>query len=163
MDVGIGDSVLPAPEETRFPSLLGFPPPKIRSYAKETVIAEKLEAIVKLGMDNSRMKNFYDLWFLSRQFTFNGGRLTSAIRATFQRRGTNFPTEPPTAFTPRFFHSDEKARQWTGFLKRSQVDSPSLRLEDVILDLTVFLYPVLGLDAVRRGDPVSWTPPGPWT
>lgn len=160
VDVGLGDSVIPPPEDTSFPSLLGYPAPKVRSYAKETVIAEKLEAAVKLGMDNSRMKDFYDIWFLSRQFSFNRERLLSAIRATFERRETGLPAELPVAFTPRFFGQTEKARQWTGFIKRAKVDDPALMLEDVIRDLIPFILPLLAPKEAKQQ--LFWTPPGPW-
>ncbi len=88
IDIGFGDSVYPKPEINTYPTLLDLPAPKLLSYSKETTIAEKL-AMVKLGELNSRMKDFYDIWLLSRQFQFNGLDLQKAISGTFPQRGTN--------------------------------------------------------------------------
>ncbi|HEY5704870.1 MAG TPA: nucleotidyl transferase AbiEii/AbiGii toxin family protein [Terrimicrobiaceae bacterium] len=90
-DVGFGDAVTPGPQAVEFPALLDFPAPQLRSYPTYTVVAEKLEAMVLLGEANSRMKDFYDLWFLSRTFEFDGPTLVGAIRATFNRRKTPLP------------------------------------------------------------------------
>jgi len=86
IDVGFGDAVVPAPEELEFPTLLKFPAPKLKAYSKESVAAEKFEAIVKLGMANSRMKDFYDLWMLAQRFQFESGTLAAVIQATFATR-----------------------------------------------------------------------------
>jgi predicted nucleotidyltransferase component of viral defense system len=88
VDVGIGDAITPAPQTTDFPTMLNQPRPHIRIYPRETVVAEKMDAIVQLGMANSRMKDYYDLWFMSRRFEFAGSVLVPAIRATFTRRAT---------------------------------------------------------------------------
>jgi predicted nucleotidyltransferase component of viral defense system len=73
VDVGFGDAVVPAPEEVAFPTLLGMPAPQLKAYRRETVVAEKFEAMVKLGMLNSRMKDFYDVWELSQKIRLRGG------------------------------------------------------------------------------------------
>jgi hypothetical protein len=88
IDVGFGDAIVPRPEELEFPTLLKFPAPKLNAYPKESVVAEKFEAIVKLGMANSRMKDFYDLWVLAQRFQFESGTLAAAIQATFATRET---------------------------------------------------------------------------
>ena len=88
VDLGSGDVVTPAAEKSVFPALLDFPAPQIRSYPIYTVVAEKFEAMVKLGITNSRMKDFFDVWFLSRRFDFDGVTLHKAIHATFARRLT---------------------------------------------------------------------------
>ncbi len=91
IDIGFGDIITPAPSETDYPALLDFPSPRLMAYPKETVVAEKLEALVKLGIANTRMKDFYDLEILSRIFTFEGKTLAKAIQNTFQKRGTDLP------------------------------------------------------------------------
>ena len=91
IDVGFGDAITPAAIDGAFPTLLDLPAPKIRAYPKETVIAEKFEAIVTLGMTNSRVKDYYDILMLSRRYEFDPGVLSAAIRATFQRRATPLP------------------------------------------------------------------------
>lgn len=101
LDVAFGDSVTPAPAEIEYPAMLGLAAPRLKGYPPETVVAEKFEAAVKLGMLNTRMKDFYDLWLLSRRFDFDGKTLAEAVRATFAKRGT-IVTAAPTAFTPAF-------------------------------------------------------------
>ncbi len=80
IDIGFGDALEPGAEELDYPSMLDFPIPRLRGYARETVIAEKFQAMVALGQANSRMKDFYDIWILSRSFTFDDNRLPRAIR-----------------------------------------------------------------------------------
>ena len=99
IDVGFGDVITPALVEIAYPTLLGFPPPLLRAYPVETVIAEKFQMLVALGLANSRMKDFYDLWLLARSFEFNGQGLCDAIQATFRRRRTQVPGEPPVVLT----------------------------------------------------------------
>jgi hypothetical protein len=86
VDIGFGDIVTPAPSETDYPTLLQFPGPRLLVYPKETVVAEKLQALVKLGIANTRMKDFYDLEILARTFAFEGKTLAKAIQNTFQKR-----------------------------------------------------------------------------
>lgn len=124
VDVGFGDAVTPAPLEVEFPGLLDFPTPRLRIYPIYTVVAEKLEAMVLLGEANSRMKDFYDLWFLSRSFEFDGETLVSAIRATFARRKTPLPSELPTALHDRF--ADLKLAQWSAFQRKNRLGETSI-------------------------------------
>lgn len=102
IDVGFGDVITPSPEREPFPALLDFEPPQPRTYLRETVITEKFQAMVQLGIANSRMKDFYDIWFLARSFAFEGVRLAEAIRHTFDRRQTPVPAVTPLALTPAF-------------------------------------------------------------
>ena len=95
VDFGFGDAVTPGVVEAEFPTLLDFPAPRLRTYPRETVVAEKFEAVVRLGIANTRMKDFYDLWAMGTTFEFSGESLTAALAATFQRRGTALPLEPP--------------------------------------------------------------------
>ncbi len=128
IDVGFGDAITPEAKEIDFPALLDFPGPRMRAYPPETVVAEKIEAMVQLGLNNSRMKDFYDLKALSRMFEFDGEVLVRAVRATFERRGTPLPTSLPVALTPTFFEDATKKGQWTAFIRKSGVqDAEDLR------------------------------------
>jgi hypothetical protein len=122
IDVGSGDAITPEATSAEFPALLDFPAPRLLVYPRETVVAEKLEAIVQLGMANSRMKDFYDIVVLANAFEFQGQLLLDAIRATFKRRGTTIPKERPVAFTSTFTGDASKAMQWTAFVKKSGID-----------------------------------------
>jgi predicted nucleotidyltransferase component of viral defense system len=113
VDVGFGDVILPPPQETAYPAMLDFPSAHLLAYPRETVIAEKLEALVKLGIANTRMKDFYDLWMLSREFAFDGTLLSDAIKATFKRRRTEIPADTPLALTDEFSRDSQKAKQWS--------------------------------------------------
>lgn len=100
VDVGFSDAVIPEAQPEEFPTLLDFPAPILLAYPRETSIAEKFEAIVNLGLTNSRMKDYYDIWLLSEQFSFEGETLKAAIVATFKRRQTALPREPPVGCQP---------------------------------------------------------------
>ncbi len=111
VDIGFGDALTPKPQEAEFPPLLDFPAPRLAMYARETSIAEKFEAMVELDLENSRMKDFYDIWILSREFEFSGATLGAAIRATFKRRKTVLPATAPIALTGEFAGNPIKALQ----------------------------------------------------
>jgi hypothetical protein len=119
--------------------MLDFPAPRLRAYARETVIAEKFQAMVALGRVNSRMKDFYDIWILSRSFEFTHDRLARAIAATFARRDTPVPTVLPDALTPAFAADEQKQRQWTAFVE-DLAQNPG-DLASVVTDLGKFLMP----------------------
>jgi len=149
IDVGIGDAVVPSPEWLEYPSLLGFPPPRLRVYRPETAIAEKLHAMVELGKDNSRMRDFFDIYALAAQRDFSGDTLVAAVRATFERRRTPLPETLPLALTPEFATLGSKLTQWRGFLTRSGVSSAPREFDQVITMIARFLEPVIG--AARAG------------
>lgn len=139
VDIGFGDAVEPQAAEVDLPVLLDQPAPRLRTYPPETVIAEKFQAMVALGRANSRMKDFYDIWVLSRAYRFEGDSLARAIAATFARRRTEIPTEPPDALTEAFAEDSAKAKQWKAFMENIEVDV--VPLVDVIADLAAFLMP----------------------
>ncbi|MBA4172703.1 MAG: nucleotidyl transferase AbiEii/AbiGii toxin family protein [Hyphomicrobium sp.] len=139
IDIGFGDATEPGLNEIEMPVLLEQPAPKLRAYAMETVIAEKFQAMVVLGRANSRMKDFYDNWFLAKAFTFEGNRLARAIAATFERRQTEVPLDVPDALTDAFARDDQKRKQWDAFV--SGVLSDPVALDVVISDLRAFLMP----------------------
>jgi predicted nucleotidyltransferase component of viral defense system len=139
IDIGFGDAMEPGAEMLDYPSMLAFPPPHLRAYARETVIAEKFQAMVALGRANSRMKDFYDIWILSKSFDFAGERLARAIAATFARRATPIPVDPPDALTSAFASDEQKQRQWIAFVRDVSVNPG--KFEDVVVSLSEFLMP----------------------
>jgi predicted nucleotidyltransferase component of viral defense system len=139
IDVGFGDSLEPGTEMLDYPVLLKMPSPQLRGYARETVIAEKFEAMVSLGLSNTRMKDFYDIWILSRAFKFEGDRLRRAIKATFNRRGRAIPVEPPEALKPAFAADALKRAQWIAFAENVDVDPGDFAA--LVADLAAFLMP----------------------
>ena len=162
IDIGFGDVVTPDPVEVEYPVLLDQPAPRINAYPRETVVAEKFEAMMALGLGNSRMKDLYDLFFISRTFSFNGAGLVAAVEATFTRRGTPMPDEIPLCLTGAFSENRQKIQQWQSFLAREAL-AEELNLEQVIHDLASFIMPVF--DGVRdKGrTPKNWRPDTGWT
>lgn len=162
VDVGFGDAITPQPTVVELPSLLELPRPRLRCYPKETVVAEKFEAMTKLGLANSRMKDFFDLAWMATHFSFDGSTLVRAVRATFERRGTALPVEPPIGTTQEFAMAHGKATQWASFLRKAAVTTTMDlgRAIEIVADF---------LDAPRRAAVAGsafhrrWQPPGPWT
>jgi len=128
VDIGFGDVVTLAAQVIDYPALLDLPAPRIRAYPPETVVAEKLQALVDLGMQNSRMKDFYDLWILARQFSFEGQTLVAAVSATFERRATTLPKTLPIGLSEEFANDEQKNKQWRAFLERTQLPERELSL-----------------------------------
>lgn len=124
IDVGIGDVVTPRPEWLDYPALLDFPPARLRTYSRATVIAEKLHAIVKLGAANSRMKDYFDIAALAREGEVTGPELRKAVDATFRRRQTEVPAELPVGLTDELARTTEKQVQWQAFLRKNGLDEP---------------------------------------
>lgn len=122
VDVGFGDATEPAAEWLDYPVLLDMPAPRLRAYARETVIAEKFHAMVNLGMANSRMKDYYDLWIISETFDIDHSRLAQAISATFARRGTMIPEDIPDGLSPEFADDPAKRQQWESFKRGLGID-----------------------------------------
>ena len=161
IDVGFGDAVTPHPLEVEYPALLDAPPPRLRAYPRETVIAEKFEAIVSLGFINSRMKDFHDIWVLSEHFAFERDALAAAIRATFERRGTELPIAVPPGLGDEFAADALKATQWTAFLRRDRLAADGRALADVVARLRDFLMPAAAALGPMH-EPTHWPPGGPW-
>lgn len=139
VDIGFGDAIEPGAEELELPVLLDLPRPRLRAYPRETVIAEKFQAMVMLGRANSRMKDLYDIWVLSKSYHFAGDSLARAIAATFARRKTDIPAELPDALTPAFAEDPAKQQQWVAFV--AGIERKPGSFADVIADLATFLMP----------------------
>ena len=163
VDVGFGDVVTPKAKKISYPTLLDFPAPRIRACPRETVVAEKLQAVVMLGIANSRMKDFYDLHVLARDFAFDGSTLTKAIQATFKRRKTVIPRETPIGLTEEFGRDDAKSVQWKAFVRKTGLQQgvpPGL--PEVIAHLRVFLLPPMKAASRQASVPKDWSAGGPW-
>jgi predicted nucleotidyltransferase component of viral defense system len=162
IDIGFGDAITPGPTEIEYPTLLDFPAPKLLAYNRETVVAEKFQAMVHLGMPNSRMKDFFDVWSLAREFEFDGEGLSKAVGATFKRRVTEVPAEPPLALTEEFATDTTKNTQWRAFLRKGSLDAQGAEFPDVVKFIRMFLAPLI--EALGKGEAFtgSWTPPGRW-
>ena len=157
VDIGFSDIITPNPETSYYPTILDLPAPRMNCYNKETAIAEKLQAIVKLDILNSRMKDIYDIWILSKRFEFDGMFLQSAIINTFKKRQTELTTNVIT-FTEQYYRNPEKISQWKGFLKRSKVSDIPADLEDVLESVRTFLLPVLSHIAGNDKFKKIWKP-----
>ncbi len=160
VDIGFADAITPAPVELDYPTLLEFASPRLKAYPRETVVAEKFEAAVSLGMQNSRMKDFYDLWAMARQFEFEGDILASAIRNTFDRRKTALPSATPVAIPDEFSADSGKQKQWASFLAKSGLKAPPL--PETALQIEAFLTPPGLAVAQRQSFHARWIPPGSW-
>ncbi len=161
VDVGFGDVVIPAPSRETYPTLLDHPPPVLMVYPREAVVAEKLEAMISLGVTNSRMKDFYDVHILASSFTFGGPTLSKAVRSTFERRATPIPDADPLVLTDAFLTGPERQTQWRAFLRRGRLEAPP-DTSELAEGLRRFLGPVL--HAARRSEILTqvWPPGGPW-
>lgn len=161
VDVGIGDVVFPSPREVEYPALLDLPSPRLKGYTMGSTIAEKFQAMVILGVLNSRMKDFYDIWMLSRTYGFEGGVLGEAVEKTFETRGTPLTVEP-TVFEPSFADDVDKQIQWAAFVGKTKLSDAPKSFSEVAAAVTSFLKP-LAL-ALAEGQPFSatWKAPGPW-
>lgn len=161
LDVAFGDVVHPAPRRRIYPTLLGHTPPRILAYPREAVVSEKLEAILSLGVTNSRMKDFYDLYRLALSFPFEGRVLLRSIHRTFARRRTDFPASEPAEFAPGFLGAPERRTQWQALVRRGRLAAPA-DPQRVSVVLGRFLGPVLGAAAAGSAFAQSWEPGGPW-
>ncbi len=160
IDIGFGDKVFPKPEKANLPTLLDFPAPNLLCYSKESAIAEKFDAMVARGMQNSRMKDFYDVWMLSRQFNFEGHKLAEAIRLTFEQRRTEMPSKIE-AFSEEFINS--KPAQWSAFRNRLQLAYIPESFSEVVAAVSSFLTPISESIFFSTPLPEKWSAPGPWT
>ena len=157
VDIGFGDAVTPASVEIDYPTLLDAPTPRLRAYPVETVVAEKFEALVTLGVANSRLKDFYDLWVISRTFELRRAALVEAIQRTFERRGTVLPSDVPVGLTDEF--AEAWTAQWRAFLGRDRMAAAPDAFAATVADLRLFLMPLVGGLKEER----IWPPSGPWS
>ena len=160
IDIGFGDIIVPGPQRISLPSMLDYPPSELQGYTIESSIAEKFEAMLKLGELNSRMKDFYDIWLLARQFNFDQEQLRLAISKTLQRRGTEMPEEI-SAFSDHYVQNS--SQQWQAFRKRLSQEALPYEFSEIISFIRMFLGPIV--ECLRSGLSSSgiWKAPGPWS
>lgn len=163
VDIGFGDAVYPEPELATFPVLLPLPAPQIRAYPRESAIAEKLHAMVELDIRNSRMKDFYDIWYMAQTWHFEMSLLHRAITIAFERRGLALPEGAPFALTADFLNDSQKKRQWNAFISRFTTATVAPSLDEVGTLLRTFLLPCLYADSPTEKDVRRWVPGSGWT
>lgn len=161
IDVGVGDVVTPPETEVTYPTLLDFSAPTLKAYPKETVVAEKTEAMVRLGEINSRMQDFFDLWLLSRQFSFEGSVLARAISRTFENRGTEIVAQP-TCLREDFATGAQNQNRWSAFVARNRLETVPESFAVVVERVGSFLEPVLKALQANEGFEARWQPGGDW-
>lgn len=159
LDVGFGDLIIPEPVEMEFPILLDLPRPIIQTYSRESIIAEKFEAIVYLNFLTSRMKDFYDILFLAQHFTFELKTLRKAIHTTFRQRNT--PLEDRIVIYADEFHNHpEKQSQWTAFLNRNELNAET-DFSEIVNRIKLFIEDgcedEMSNLAARQWNPEKWT------
>lgn len=162
IDVGFGDVVDPGPCLSDYPTLLGHPSPKILVYPKESVVAEKIEAIFSHGIGNSRMKDFFDIYILAKTFDFEGKILARSIRATFEKRGTPYQEGQSPALSESMMTSPESIMHWRAFWKRTRVQVTSDDIRTIAGTLNGFIKPALS--GIQSDEPfeMEWKAGGPW-
>lgn len=162
IDIGFGNAIVPGPEETEVRTILGDPPPQILAYPHESVVAEKLNAMVTLGERNSRYKDFYDLHAMANAFEFDKDTLVRAIRATFERRRTALAAALPVPLTPAFYANKDRLTQWQVYVTRNNLAGASPDFQVVGELLARFLRPVWEQLLVEGDISGAWQPGGPW-
>jgi predicted nucleotidyltransferase component of viral defense system len=161
IDIGFGDVIVPNAISVSYPAILDFPAPELKGYTMESAIAEKFQAMVKLGVLNSRMKDFYDIWFLSHTFDFKGEILGEAIEKTFGKRNT--PVNLKAAlFDPSFGMDRDKNFQWRGFIRKTKLTGAPETFEEIVAAVKLLLEPLAASIAEGKAFNRIWTAPGPW-
>ena len=163
IDIGFGDAVYPEPELASFPVFLPMEAPLIRAYPREATIAEKFHAMVVLDIRNSRMKDFYDVWFTANTWAFDMPSLRTAILAAFERRGSVIPEGVPFALTEAFLNDPQKKLQWNAFVSRLNPGDTAPSLEEVGAVLRSFLLPCVCGESLTQAEMRLWTPTLNWT
>lgn len=162
IDIGFGDAVTPGPEDVEYPVMLSeFAAPKLRVYPRYTVVAEKFEALSSLGIANSRMKDYFDLWILAQHTDFDGDTLRQAVQATFDRRKTALTGRIPFGLTDEFAQDVQKQAQWQAFLRKNRLEA--LALHEIIAALSSFMLPVIEAASANTTFPAMWPGGGHWS
>ena len=162
IDMGFGDVIYPKAQDIDYPVILDFPKPHLKGYPAETVVSEKFEAMVKLGLLNSRMKDFYDIWLMMRRFHFSGSNLSEALKRTFEHRKTSIP-EGKSLFAEEIYEEkSDRQTLWKAFLKKGDIQHAPEKLATVAKEIEGFLNKPL--HTVRKNEEFKeeWKVPGPW-
>jgi predicted nucleotidyltransferase component of viral defense system len=163
LDIAFGEAVTPAPPRIKFPTMLGFPEPELRVYPLPTVVAEKFQAMVYLGLGNKRMKDYYDLWTIAQNCELYGAELQAAIKATFERRSTAIPAVTPQGLGETFYNAKRQKQEWREFLQTYSLRK-SLSFEEICLRVQDLVMPVAeacvnGVDFNAVWRPSAWHGP----
>ena len=161
LDIGFGDPIVPGPETFDYPVLLDLPAPRLKGYSRESVVAEKLESIVRFGMLNSRLKDFYDIWFMASRFDFNGEQLGAAIQATFSNRNRNVDTASVSQIED-YAGDETRASQWAAFCRKNRLTPDPPDLVRTVRAIIQFIDPLI--IAISSGEHFmgKWPAGGPW-
>lgn len=162
IDVGFGDVVYPRTKIIDYPAILDLPKPHLKSYPPESVVSEKFEAMIKLGLLNSRMKDFYDLWLMTRRFDFKGSDLAEALKRTFTHRKTDLPGRKPLFAEEIYDQTSDRQTFWKAFLTKSRIKHAPEKLNEIANGIEKFL--IKPLQAISKGEKFNeeWKAPGPW-
>lgn len=162
IDVGFGDIVYPKTKVIDYPVILDFPKPHLNGYPQESVISEKFEAMIKLGLLNSRMKDFYDIWLMMRQFEFKGANIASAIKKTFNNRKTDIPNKKPLFANEIYDEKSDRQTLWSAFLKKGDIQHAPETLSATAKEIENFLIePIMALNENGNCDK-TWKSPRGW-
>jgi Nucleotidyl transferase AbiEii toxin, Type IV TA system len=162
LDIGFSDLIFPEPLVIAYPTILDFPAPKLKGYTPESVIAEKFEAMMKLGLVNTRMKDFFDIWILSQQLSFSGESLQSAIKTTFEKRQTLL-NALPDSINEIFYIDPTHQMRWKQFLKNIENDEKNIELSTVINEIKEFLYPIVIASMNKKIFDKAWNYKKKWS
>ena len=162
IDIGFGDAITPRAVAQDFPTLLDFPAPRITMYPRETTIAEKFHTIAVRGILNSRMKDYYDIWALSRESEFDGAVLSKALAATFRRRKTDLPVDVPVGLSDVFSSDSAKRTQWAAFIRRVPLKAVEDDLDVVVSALRDFLMRPCRDAATGTAFDATWASESGW-
>lgn len=162
IDVGFGDIIYPRAKAIDYPTILDFPKPHLKGYTTESVVAEKFEAMIKLGLLNSRMKDFFDLWLMTRQFDFDGADLVGAIKKTFGHRKTALPAKAPLFAEEIYDEKSDRQTLWKAFLTKIQTKHLPDKLKNIAVIIENFLTEPLKAIAEEKNFQKRWAAGGPW-
>lgn len=162
IDIGFGDSIYPKAKEIEYPVILDLPKPRIKGYPPESVISEKFEAMVKLGLLNSRMKDFYDIWLIMRQFKFSGPKLAEALKRTFKHRKTPLPEKSPLFAEEIYDENSDRQTLWKAFLAKGEIKHAPKKLSIVAYNIEGFLIQPIQMIVKREKLNKAWETTGKW-
>lgn len=162
IDVGFGDIVHPKIRVINYPVILDFPKPHLSGYPQESVVSEKFEAMIKLGLLNSRMKDFYDIWLMMRQFEFKGTNLVEAIKKTFKHRKTDIPQDKPLFDDEIYDMKSDRQTLWSAFLRKGDIQHAPDTLSVIAEEIETFLIePIIVINSEVKFNK-TWKSPRGW-
>lgn len=162
IDIGFGDVVYPGPINLGYPTLLNMSSPQILAYTPESLIAEKMHAIIRHGINGTRIKDYFDVWFLSHQFAFQGEMLAEAIDQTFTKRGMSIKELNNQIFSGDYENNESKQKQWEAFIEKNRFPISPAKFKDAIAQIRLFISPIFEAKSQERHFQLIWHAPGPW-